>query len=531
MNKLQIKAEILATIRAISNTTTPTPSLLTDLRNIEDKKTVFDILIKELSNADDHKALIICWLLTELIEKEELNNSLWDVIKNPVTNDHVKMIAFNMLKDLGNQIDYEVISGYFEKFDELINKETKELLDTAIMNPEAQIDFMDFLNALNDDDKILLIKSLEDDYTNDALANILIPVFLYYMETEVGNTALDILGRSHSQLAFHALENSKNYVSPKVMANVNKALSTLKLSGIRVDNTKEFYKDILKESKPFKSYVSFPDGHGNLAFIFSRKRPDRTLQFLAAVTNPHYGILDAFGFNSMTEGDFYKIVDKFYNYQEKYEIPAEELKYFLTQAVDITYGNKDVLPYEYICWESILLDVEAKKPVLDLEKLELNQKTIDELCLSEYVQNWFFDEITTPEFKKFIEKLSHEYKSNNFSTDLDKFIAENYDTVYTPKELACMLAIFDIAAYLRATKGDMKFAQVFYSLGTNYAFLTNILRKSIYEYYIGKRYLLKNQRNTSNMFEKKLQPQTDDFELLQLDMIISSIEAKWVDNA
>ena len=82
MNKLQIKAEILATIRAISNTTTPTPSLLTDLKNIDDKKTVFDILIKELSNADEHKSLIICWLLTELIEKDELNNSLWDVIKN-----------------------------------------------------------------------------------------------------------------------------------------------------------------------------------------------------------------------------------------------------------------------------------------------------------------------------------------------------------------------------------------------------------------------------------------------------------------
>ena len=192
MNKLQIKAEILATIRAISNTTTPTPSLLTDLKNIDDKKTVFDILIKELSNADEHKSLIICWLLTELIEKDELNNSLWDVIKNPSSSDHIKMLAFNMLKDLGNQIDYDVISGYFEKFNELINKETKELLDTAIMNPEAQIDFMDFLNALNDDDKILLIKSLEEDYTNDALANILIPVFLYYMETEVGNVALDI---------------------------------------------------------------------------------------------------------------------------------------------------------------------------------------------------------------------------------------------------------------------------------------------------------------------------------------------------
>ena len=63
----------------------------------------------------------------------------------------------------------------------------------------------------------------------------------------------------------------------------------------------------------------------------------------------------------------------------------------------------------------------------------------------------------------------------------------------------------------------------------NYSFLTNILRKSIYEYYISKRYILKNQRKASNLFEQRLQPKNNDFELLQLDMIISSIEAKWVE--
>ena len=64
-----------------------------------------------------------------------------------------------------------------------------------------------------------------------------------------------------------------------------------------------------------------------------------------------------------------------------------------------------------------------KEKIDSIEKIELNQKTVDELCLSEYVQNWFFDEITTPEFKDFIDKLSKEYKSNNFSVDLDKFVA------------------------------------------------------------------------------------------------------------
>ena len=90
---------------------------------------------------------------------------------------------------------------------------------------------------------------------------------------------------------------------------------------------------------------------------------------------------------------------------------------------------------------------------------------------------------------------------------------------------------FNTAAYLRYLKGDKEFAQILYSLEMNYAFLTNIIRKRIYEYYISKRYILKNQRKATNLFEQRLQPKSDDFELLQLDMIISSIEAKWVDNA
>lgn len=531
MNKIQIKAEVLATLSALSTSTQPNPSLLTDLKMIEDKKTVLEVLIKELSSANEQKAVLICWLLTELIDKDTLNDELWNVIKAPEYNDHIKMIAFNMLKDLGNKIDYDVISGYFEQFNELINKETKELLETAIMNPEAQIDFMDFLNAISDNDKIILIKSLEEDYAHDALANILIPVFLYYIDTEVGFTALDILSRTKSQLAYHALERAKSFAPENIQSRINKAISELKMAGIRVDRTEEFYREILKESKPYKVYTSFPDGHGNIAIIFSRIRANKSLQFLAIVINPRYGILDSFGFNSMNERDFIKIVDKFYNYQEKYEINASVAKYLLDQAEENSHINNEPIPYEYICWQSILLDIEPEKPNIYLEKKELNQKDVDKLCLNDYVQNWFFDEITSEEFKVFIDKLSAEFKEKNFDVDLDKFIADNFDFIYNAKELAYKLIVFNIAAYLRMLKGDKELAQTLYSLGSNYAFLTNIIRKSIYEYYIGKRYILKNQRKTTNVFEKRMQPKTDDFELLQLDMIISSIEARWVDNA
>ena len=218
-------------------------------------------------------------------------------------------------------------------------------------------------------------------------------------------------------------------------------------------------------------------------------------------------------------------------YQEKYEIPASVVKHLLNKAVEISYDNNDLLPYEYICWESILLDIEAEKPDIKLDKRELSQKDIDKLSLNEYTQNWFFDEIVSEDFGSFVEKLSKTLKENKYDIDLDKFVADNFDMVFTTKELTYQLVSFNIAAYLRYIKGDKDLAQILYSLGSNYAFLSNILRKSIYEYYVGKRYILKNKRNASNMFEAKLQPKNDDFELLQLDMIISMVEAKWVNNA
>ena len=201
------------------------------------------------------------------------------------------------------------------------------------------------------------------------------------------------------------------------------------------------------------------------------------MQFLAVVLSPKYGVLDAFGFNSITEQDFMRVVDKFYNYQERYEIPAGVVKYLLNQAIDISYLLGEQMPYEYICWESILLDVEQEEVDVDIEKRDLSQKDIDMLCLSSYVQNWFYDEITSEEFAQFIDKLSKEYKSNNYSVDLDKFIADHYNEIYTEEELTFQTIIFNIAAYFRYIKNDIKLAEIFHSLDTNYAFLTNILRK------------------------------------------------------
>ena len=335
------------------------------------------------------------------------------------------------------------------------------------------------------------------------------------------------MSESRSQLAFHAFEEAKDFVSEDLIPLLNKGLSVLKLSGVRVDNTLDFYKNILKSSKPYKSYISYPDGHGNQAVVFTRIREDEVIQFVAMVLNDKYGILDCFGFNEITKTDLKKILHKFYGEKGGVEVEHSVVKYLVDRAEKLARYNKDSVPYEYVCWKNTLLDIEPTKPECKLEFVDLTKENIDELCLDDISQSWFYDEYTSKEFANMIKDLNEVFKANDFNVDLDKFLEENYSKVYTPEEIEHWKNRFYLTAYLKQLEGDNRKAQLYYSIGDNKSFLMNILRKSIYEYYVLQRWNLKNSANTTNMF-KKDKHLSSEFELMQLDMIISTIESKWV---
>ena len=71
-------------------------------------------------------------------------------------------------------------------------------------------------------------------------------------------------------------------------------------------------------------------------------------------------------------------------------------------------------------------------------------------------------------------------------------------------------------------------SQLFLSLQNNVEFLTNIIRKSIYEHYVKIRYIMNNTQKTKNLFEKKNKQYDFGLELMQVDMLISMIENFWV---
>ncbi len=541
LNKIQLKAEVLTTITRLQTLqdASQVDELLYVLDNQTDKKAVLDTLMRELVKTNEQKAYILCFLLHRLCDKEQLENALWNTLKSPTVSDFVKTVVLNILKDLGNKVDYDNLEEYFESPDDVIDADTKQLLHTAIMNPEAQIDFLDFLYSLHDADKKSLVQSLAEDYTEDALANILIPVFLHDPSSKVGQLALEELGQSKSQLALHALLEAKEYVDEEFLPAIKRNISSLKLAGVREDNTLDFYKEVLSESKPYESYSSYPDGHGNQALIFSREREDETIQIVATVISDKWGIVDCFGFNQISKKEFSRIVERFYGNDLPVFINHTVLKTLLMNAEETVHKHGELMSYEYICWRNLLHDIPTEPVPMQyiledkFEKKTLTKKELDKICLAEETQKWFIDTDFSVKFYDFTEKLNNNFKKDNYDIDLDEAIEEDLSKLIDKDEEKIWSKRIMNVAYLKYLANEKNLAGLFYALyfdeDAKHELFKNIIRKSIYEYYVSIKFKLDETKKTANLFRRNSDYEDEiTITKAQAEKVIEKIEKAWV---
>jgi len=526
LNPFEIKAEILSVIEKL-NDVKDFESYEIHFRTLDaqiDKKIIVKLLFKELSNLKNQNANIIKFLLKRYAETQELIDQLWVIIKSNMTGGQIKIVALDLLRELDTSWSYEDCNEYLDSDIDLVDADTKRLLNSAIINPEVQIDFLDFLNSLGIEDKITLIRSLGDDYTQDELANILIPVFLSQPDSEVGKTALSLLGESKSQLAFHALNTSLDFVNENLIPLVKKNLSILKMAGIREDNSLEFYKKLLKDSKPYRFCVTYPDGHGNQALIFSRLNESDKVQFVAIVIDDYHGIKDCFGFNEISKFECNTIIDRFYKGEKSLEITPKALKKILINAEKISKkSNNWFLPYEYVCWKNLLTDIEPEtvdiKEILDsqLKKHKFTSEDFENVVYSDFMGHWFLNANYSSEFEEFIAELNSRLSQDKI-VDMDKFINENIDKIFYDEEKTVWFERLPAVSYLKMLANEKELAQTIYNLYSDdyykYELLKNIIRKSIYEYYF----------SLYSSEDKKI------FDEARLDEIIALIEEKWVSN-
>lgn len=522
LNPFEIKAEILRLISKYSQYYGEYPTADFEALDNCNRSIIAKILFKELLNLKAGNENIVKLLLERYVDKEELTNQLWAILKNNFATVEAKITVLNFLRDIETDWKYEDYDGYFDDAEEIIDEDTKRLLDKAIVNPEVQIDFLDFLSAVNEKDRLILIKSLAEDYEKDALANILIPVFLSNPDSEIGRETISILGNSKSQLAYHALNTAYEYADEKIKPLIKKNISALKLSGIREDNSEEFYKKLLSDSKPYRCCVTYPDGHGNQALIFSRTNEQKRVQFVAVVTNDYKGIRDCFGFNDISQFECDKIIERFYKDEESLNIPPKALKKLLVDAEKITDKQSDTrrLPYEYVCWKNLLADIEYEKD--DILTILTSKYPPQKAVIEQYdvMNHWFLDAHYSTEFEEFLANMNAKVKDNLESVDFDRLIDENMNKIFYKDEKEIWRKRLLTCAYLKMLDNkDAQAANILAIYNDDAIFdeiLKNILRKSIYEYYFTLKF------NTEE--------NDDRFTLNELDAIIEKIESKWVQN-
>lgn len=525
LNPFELKTLILNIINRFSNLKD-----ISELKNFNvdvldaqsDKKTILKILYKELYNANCGNEYILRILLERYSNKDELTSHLWGLLKNNRVSNETKIVALNFLRDIDSNWSYNECASFLQNENELIDHDTQLLLANAIINPEVQIDFLDFVNSLNSKDKITLMESLGNDYTEDALANILVPVFLSNPYSEEGRTALELLGESRSQLAYHALDDTLKYANEDIKPAIRKNLSKLKLAGIREDNTQEFYKKLLSDTKPYVFCITYPDGHGNQALIFTREKEDARIQFVAVVIDDYSGIKDCFGFNDISKFECDKIIERFYQDEPILKISPEALKTILINAEKLS----DKFPYEYICWKNLLADIEPKnlniKEFIEesVKSVEISKDELVKTYDDEFMQHWFLDYDYSDETMELFDLLNVKLLNHEYKSDLDIIINKSLDTVFYPKEFKIWSERLLMCTFLKILTGKTKDAERIYALYNNEnvkrEFFKNILRRSIYEYYFSLKY------NTELNDGK--------FSINELDYIIKIIERKWVQN-
>jgi hypothetical protein len=446
-----------------------------------DKNVITKLLFKEIGKNDE----LTKFLLIRYSNKSELVEQLWGTIKNNLASNQTKIFALDLLRSIDTNWSYDECNQYLDNPDELVDADTKKILDNAIINPEVQIDFLDFLNSLPNNDKIILLKSFGEDYSKDELANLLVPVFLSAPETEVGQTALDILGNSKSQLAYHALNSVLDTADESIIPVIKKNISILKLSGIREDNTIEFYKNILKNSKPYKFCITYPDGHGNQAVIVSRINKQGKVQFVAIVIDDYKGVKDCFGFNEISKFECNAIIDRFYRGQRALDLEPEVLKTILLRAEKLSK-----MPYEYICWRNLLIDIEPAKLSVNYTIKQLNKDEFEDILKSDFMDFCFLNSTYSDEFEEFLKLLDN-------PNDYEKLIDENVENIFYPEEYKVWSDRILNVALLKHLAGENKIAQNLYSLyndkNLKREFFKNIIRKSIYEYYFAQKDKVKVQ--------------------------------------
>lgn len=541
LSKLQIRAKVLSVISEIKSSATYNEDSLSnfidELNNIDDKETLFDIFIKEYIKMDENEYVFSGCILKNIIPKEYINDKVLEQLKSNILSDESKYKLVQLLRLVGSECNYNEIPSYFENPEEVLDKETKKLLENAVFNPEAMLDFLDFVSAVSAKDRNLLLDSLKLDYEGDVLANIIYPVLYSNYDDSFILEVINILSDSKSSLAIkpfnYLIETSSNQ---EIINACKTGLKKLKLAGATEEKANNYFQNIVKDTTPSEFFTTIPDGNGNQALLISRQNQKGKYILVAVVTNDKAGIIDCFGFFNISQEELIKVIGKFYKSEGKYKVKPEYIKTKIEEAIDITIKAKHKFPYEFICWNTFtsdldILDTDLKTYIETNCKQQLISKNdMLNLLTKEYTLRWFITPSENEIIKIFVEDIYNEDEPN--IENINEKIKDSIDKIFDEKELSIWQNRFYNLIYLLRNNSLLKEADNFYTILKNNELFTLfklvIIQRSIFNYYVGLKENIKESFFTTNIFSKK-NATSKSYDIKKIEKIINILKRQWID--
>jgi len=426
-SKLFIRSEVLAVISLLNALEEPSKldklKQLKRLQVLEDRDTVQNILVKELQRATSNRVIqIISELLMELGSIETLKAPLWSIIENQKASDEIKDAANVILRQLGDASDPNLYLEYLDDPAGLINRETERMLEISARNPEALIDFIDFIFSLPVGEQCNLIRSLQSDYPTDYLLNIFLPAILALPPYEALELLLSSLANLRSKRTALFLAENQHWFNddPHLAKVIKRTVNTLKISGLYREESlnearleQEQAHPLVTQSQLYQCFATIPDGIGNQGIVISRERENGDIIMMSVAINDLHGIIDCFGFYELSKADFHKLLEKFHEESTKIHTPFIYCLYKLRQAEAINHKNHFRIPYEYGCWHVLLSDPEHKISVADIDPVAICldwanpewNKVSSNLYQHPDFSTWFLEEGDHPVVTSILEKV------------------------------------------------------------------------------------------------------------------------------
>lgn len=541
LSKLQIRAKVLSVVAEIKSCTDFNEDLLehfiNELLSVEDKNTLLSVFLKEYIKMDELCCTFSACLLKETVPVQIIAEKAMEYIKNPNLSDELKYKFVQLMRIAGVSCDFNEIPQYFDKPAEVLDLETKKLLEKAVFNPESMLDFLDFVSAVSSKDRNVLLQSLAVDYQGNMLANIVYPILYSDFDDDFVLSAIEILADSKSSLAIepfnYLMETSSN---PEIINACKTGLKKLKLAGASKEKAEEYFKEAVKGSVPAEFYTTIPDGNSNQAFIISRKTAQNKFLLMAVVINDERGIVDTFGFYNISSEELIKVVARFYKSEGRYPVPPEYAKTRIIEAINKTIQLKKKFPYEFICWYPLLSDVgtlaASVQEIADaiLKEEEFSKDEICSVLTKEHTFRWFISSADNIKIKELFDEFYNLEKPDirNLNEQIKKSVPVIFDEE-TEQIWVSKLYNLIYLLYLAREKDDCR---KYYSIIKNKEFFnlfkTILLQRSIFNYAVGVFEKMRESSFPVNIFKRK-NVKENEYEIKKLESVINYLKEKWLD--